>query len=73
MVKKTAIPISFSFALSEEQIIAERCTNLVFRSLQKVIRILAGMIVNSDRNESKQTKKPTFMSCENLVKFECHH
>lgn len=36
--------------------------NLVVRSLQNVIRTLVGMIVNKDRNESKQMKKPTDIS-----------
>lgn len=40
---------------------------LVFRSLQDVVRSLIGMIVNSDKNESKQTKKPTSMICKRNV------
>lgn len=37
-------------------------TNLVRRSLQRVNSILVGIMVNNDRNESKQTKNPTSMS-----------
>lgn len=48
----------------------KKMTNLVHRSLHKVITILVGMTVNSDRNESKQTKKPTSISCKNFVIFE---
>jgi hypothetical protein len=51
----------------------ETRTDLALGNLQRIIRILVGIIVNSDRNESRHTKKPTSISCNNIVALQLHH
>jgi len=50
----------------------ETRTDLALGNLQRIIRILVGIIVNSDRNESRHTKKPTSISCNNIVPLIKH-
>lgn len=55
---------------SHENNCSQKITDLVHRSLHMEIRSLVGMTVNSDRKESKQTKKPTSISCKVYAIFE---
>lgn len=41
--------------------------NLMSTTLNNITRILAGIIVSNDKNESRQTKKPARMSCNLMM------